>query len=191
MATFSRSVRALLLRGVLRLSLLAVVLVVGWAVFQHVFVGPDSAMMRALTGGFPTTIDRVVDGDTVVATVGGERRRIRVLGIDTPETVKQGTPVQRCGPESSARARSWVRRHPQVRLVADPAAPDEDRYGRLLRYLEPTDGSADLSTTLVASGLARVKAYGQDLERLPELRSAQRRARRAGRGLWGSGCGAR
>lgn len=154
----------------------------------------DGTLGRAFndaTGGGTTTSARViraVDGDTLLVRTAGQRERVRILGIDTPETVKPGAPVQRCGPAASARAKAWVRSHPRVRLVTDPSAPDRDQYGRLLRYVEPRGGGRDLSTVQVAAGLAKVKAYGQDLDRLDDLRSAQRRARRADRGLWGSGC---
>ena len=191
MSFLVRSFSRLLLRVSLQLALAAVALAGLYAAYDHFFVGPDSALSRAFTSALPVTIERAVDGDTLVATVGGRRERIRLLGIDTPESVKPGAPVQRCGPEASARAKAWVRKHRQVKLVKDPAAPDEDRYGRLLRYAEPTDGSRDLSTVQVAAGLARVESYGQDLDRLPDLRHAQARARRADRGVWGSGCAAR
>lgn len=100
--------------------------------------------------------------------------------------MKPGTPVQKCGPEASTRAKSWVKAHPTVKLVRDPAAPNRDKYQRLLRYVEPTDGSRDLSTVQVAAGLARVKAYGEHLSKLPALQAAQRRAKTAHRGLWGT-----
>jgi micrococcal nuclease len=134
------------------------------------------------------TIERAVDGDTLVVRVGGERVRVRVLGIDTPETVKPDTPSQPCGPEASAGARAWAADHPRVRLRSDPAAPDADRFGRLLRWIDPVDGSPDLSAVQVGDGLARVAAYGQDLSRLPALDRAESRARDAGRGLWGGPC---
>jgi endonuclease YncB( thermonuclease family) len=75
-------------------------------------------------------------------------------------------------------------------LRADPAAPDRDRYGRLLRYVEPSrlevQPGEDLSGLQVRRGHARVAAYGQKLEKLPELRRFERQARAAGRGLWGA-----
>jgi micrococcal nuclease len=133
-------------------------------------------------------IVRAVDGDTVIAQTGGRQERVRVLGIDTPETVKPNTAVQRCGPEASARAKSWVRTHPNVTLTRDPAAPNRDRYHRLLRYVQPTDGTRDLSTVQVAAGLARIATYGQHLTKLQDLRRAQTHAKNTHRGLWGTTC---
>lgn len=129
---------------------------------------------------------RAVDGDTLVATIDGTRERIRVLGIDTPETVKPGAPVGCYGPQASKRAKAWVKHHRTVKLRTDPAAPDRDRYGRLLRYVEPTDGTRDLSTVQLAGGYARLALYGQDLAKRNDFRAAQRTARRHHRGLWGA-----
>jgi micrococcal nuclease len=177
-----------LTNGLLRLILLVAVLLAGWAMISHYFIGEDSPFVRAMTGALPVTVERAVDGDTVVARINGRLRRVRVLGIDSPESVKPNSAVQPCGRAASRRAKAWVAKHRSVRLERDPAAPDEDRYGRLLRYVEPIDGTRDLSTVQVTAGLARVKAYGEDLERLPELRRAQSRARSADRGLWGGDC---
>jgi micrococcal nuclease len=77
-----------------------------------------------------------------------------------------------------------------VTLRSDPAAPDRDRYGQLLRYVEPSplevQSGEDLSGLQVRRGHARVAAYGQNLEKLAELRRFERQARAAGRGLWGA-----
>ena len=131
-------------------------------------------------------VTRAVDGDTLVVRVDGKSERVRVLGIDTPETVKPGAAVDCFGPQASRNAKSWVKKHPRVRLQRDAAAPDRDRYERLLRYVSPTDGTRDLSTVQVNGGFARVAAYGQKLSKLDALRAAERRARRADRGLWGA-----
>jgi len=141
------------------------------------------------------TIERAVDGDTLVVRVLGAQKRVRVLGaqkrvrvlgIDTPETVRPNSAVECWGPQASASAKRWATKHRRVRLRRDPAAPDEDRYGRLLRYVDPVSDGRDLSTIQIAGGHARVAAYGQRLDRLPALRTAERRARREGRGLWGA-----
>ena len=54
------------------------------------------------------TVERVVDGDTVDLRFASGRERVRLLGIDTPETVKPNTPVQCFGPEASARAKALL-----------------------------------------------------------------------------------
>lgn len=130
-------------------------------------------------------IVRHVDGDTIIAIVHGKPERVRLIGLDSPETKKPGAPIGCGGPEASANAKRWVRAHPRVRLRTDPATPNRDRYGRLLRYVEPVGKGRDLSTVQVAAGHARVAAYGQRISKLSALKSAQRRSQNARRGLWG------
>lgn len=130
-------------------------------------------------------VERAVDGDTLVVRQSGRRERVRVLGINSPEV--QGTPE--CGGEAASRsAKRWAAANQFVTLRSDPAAPDRDRYGRLLRYVEPARlevaAGTDLSGVQVRRGHAQVAAYGQDLENLAELQRLERTAHRAGRGLW-------
>lgn len=136
-------------------------------------------------GADTVAVIRAVDGDTIIATVDRTDERIRVLGINSPESTKPNAPVECFGPQASKNAKRWVRTHPRVVLRTDRAAPDRDRYGRLLRYVEPAGGGRDLSTVQVAGGYARVAAYGQKLTKLEGLNAAQRTARRHDRGLWG------
>lgn len=143
---------------------------------------------HALKRGAQARVMRAIDWDTLLVRSDGRFERVRILGVDTPETVKPGSAVQVCGSSASAMAKVWARRHPRVRLVADRAAPDRDRYGRLLRYVDPRDGSPDLSSVQTSAGLARTNDYGQHLDRLDDLRAAQQQAKRAGCGLWGTGC---
>ena len=80
-------------------------------------------------------VTRVVDGDTVKVEVRGVETTVRLVGIDTPETVRPGTPVECFGPAASARTKHLLRPGQAVRLVTDPTQDVRDRYGRLLAYL--------------------------------------------------------
>jgi micrococcal nuclease len=125
----------------------------------------------------------VVDGDTldVDEPDGPHRRtRIRLMGVDTPETVKPDTPVQRFGPEASAFAKQAALDR-DVRLELDPREV-RDKYGRLLAYVYLPDGRM-LNRTLVQEG------YGFADPRFPhrydrEFARLQNEAKAAGRGLW-------
>ena len=83
---------------------------------------------------------KVVDGDTVdiVDDVRG-RLRIRLLGIDTPETKKPGFTVGCGGPEATEFAKSTLVGQ-RVAFITDPSQDQRDRYGRTLAYLEKADG---------------------------------------------------
>jgi micrococcal nuclease len=127
----------------------------------------------------------VVDGDTVeVAHRGGVT--VRVIGIDTPETVAPGEPVECGGPAASATAETLLSGR-RVRLVFDPTQGRTDTYGRTLAYLRvPNVG--DFGLAMIERGRAAEYTYDAAYQRQAIYRAAETRARQAGRGLWG-GCG--
>lgn len=131
---------------------------------------------------------RVVDGDTVdvVDDVRG-RLRIRVLGVDSPETKKPGYTVGCWGPEATAFAASTLTGRRMV-LTPDPTQDRTDRYGRTLAYLDTPDGW-DYSVEAARAGAARAYVYrGRPVARAGEIAAAEADARAAGRGLWGPPC---
>jgi endonuclease YncB( thermonuclease family) len=128
-------------------------------------------------------VTRVVDGDTIdVRLHSGAERRVRLVGIDTPE-VYGGT---ECG--GPAASRLLKRRLPdgtQVKLVSDPTQDRVDRYGRLLRYVVKRSTGRDLNRAQVYAGWATVYVYGGNpFERVASYRDAQRAAKAAPRGIW-------
>src|SRR5437879_2174432 len=104
--------------------------------------GASSAVSRpSITGGDANGIViRVVDGDTIVVALPRKHNEsVRLIGIDTPESVKPNTSVQCFALEASARTKALLPPHTPVRLVRDAEA--RDRYGRLLAYVyRSTDG---------------------------------------------------
>lgn len=82
----------------------------------------------------PLAVSRVVDGDTVVLTRAGKKIKVRLIGINTPETVAPGRPVECFGREASAFAKKTLKGR-KVWLEYDPVAGRTDRYGRTLAYL--------------------------------------------------------
>ena len=130
-------------------------------------------------------VTRVVDGDTLKVHVAGREETVRVLGIDTPELHKPGTPVE-CGARAAARAMERFAAGRRVELVTDPSQDERDRYGRLLAYV---DGRRDLGEAMVRSGWAEVYVFEDEpFARLDRYRAAARAARSAGRGVQ-SACG--
>jgi micrococcal nuclease len=123
---------------------------------------------------------RVVDGDTISVRIGGRTERVRYIGIDTPESVKPGTPVQ-CFAKRAAAANAALVAGREVRLVRD--AEPRDKYGRLLAYVYREDGSF-VNATLVRDGYARTLTIPPNVAHASEFARLARAARVAGRGLW-------
>ena len=122
-------------------------------------------------------VERVVDGDTLLLS---DRTRVRLQGIDTPETVKPDHPVEPWGPEASAFAKQFVG-DGQVRLQFDRERIDQ--HGRLLAYVWKDDRL--LNEELLRAGLARAQLqyrYSQRMKR--RFREAEQEAKRAHRGIW-------
>jgi micrococcal nuclease len=134
------------------------------------------------------TVLKVVDGDTVdiVDDVRG-RLRIRLSGIDTPETKKPGYTVGCWGPQASEFAKSNLLGQ-RVAFVTDPSQDMYDRFGRTLAYLDKADGW-DYSVEAARAGAAHSYVYhGHPSARADEIAAAEQEAKAAGRGLWGPPC---
>lgn len=147
---------------------------------------PLSSIQTDVAGGEVTTLYRVttvIDGDTIEVDYFGTLRRVRYIGVDTPETVHPSRPVECFGREAAARNRELVADQ-WVRLERDIS--DTDKYGRLLRYVYVDN--VMVNETLVADGFANVSTYPPDVRHVEEFRSAEATARTERRGLWGAGC---
>jgi micrococcal nuclease len=132
------------------------------------------------------TIVRVVDGDTLKVNVGGHNDRVRLIGIDTPESVKPNTPVQCFALEASARTKALLHQGEVIRLVRDAEA--RDRYGRLLAYVYRQRDGLFVNLALVKDGYAAPYTFPPNVAHVDEFVTAGRQAREANRGLWGK-CG--
>lgn len=127
---------------------------------------------------------RAVDGDTLEAKLdNGQEVKVRLLGINTPESVDPRRPVECFGKEASKHTASLAEGR-RARLEADPQADEVDRYGRLLRNVVLENGS-DLNASLVRDGYAYAYLdYPLNKERKVELARLQDEAKIARRGLW-------
>ena len=111
-----------------------------------------------------------------------DRTTIRVLGIDTPETVDPRRPVQCFGAEASARAHALLDGQ-SVSLEFDASQGREDRYGRTLAYVWLPDGRS-FDETMIADGYAHEYTYDTPYRYQHAYQQAETEARRADRGLW-------
>ena len=136
-------------------------------------------------------VTRVVDGDTFEARIEGDEEDVRLIGVDTPETVKPGSPVECFGPRASSYAHRLLEGR-RLRLVFGEER--RDPYDRLLAYayLDPAleahapDRPRFVNAALVRLGLARTLTIPPNDRFAPLLRRLELRAARAGRGLWGA-----
>lgn len=154
--------------------------------------GPASAVPPAAppTGDYPplpeglpqAAVVRVVDGDTLVVALGGREERVRLIGINTPESVDPRRPVECFGKEASEAARALLEGQ-TVGLEDDESQDSRDANGRLLRYVWLRDGRmANLEQ--LAQGYAAEYTFDRPYRYRDVFRAAQGRARDAGVGLW-------
>jgi micrococcal nuclease len=137
---------------------------------------------------FAARVDRVVDGDTFLATMAGTSQsvRVRVIGIDTPETVKPDTPVRCYGPQASTFTKHLLPAGSVIRADHEPGG-DTDRFGRQLWDVWLPDGRF-LESVLAAAGAARAYPYPPQTEYSVLLRALAAQAQQGQRGLWGPPC---
>jgi micrococcal nuclease len=140
---------------------------------------------RRHLGALHRVID-VVDGDTVSVAYRGSEVSVRVIGIDTPETVHPSVPVECGGPQASATAKRLLTGK-TVRLVLDPSQGRTDYYGRTLAYLK-APGLGDFGLAMIRQGRAAEYTYDSAYARQPRYLAAQSQAQDRARGVWNK-CG--
>ncbi len=128
-------------------------------------------------------VTRVVDGDTAEMELGGSRGEedVRYIGVDTPESVAPGQPVECFGKDASEFNRKLVE---DERVTLEFGAERRDRYGRLLAYVYL--GDTFVNAELVSQGFARTLEIAPNTGFAERFARLQQNAANAGRGLWGS-----
>lgn len=135
-------------------------------------------------------VEHVVDGDTIDVRLGsasgsatGTEERVRLIGIDTPESKKPNTPVECFALEASAGTAQLLPVGTPVRLEQDVEA--RDRYGRLLAYVRRASDGLFVNLELARAGYASVLTYPPNVAHTDEFVTAVAAARASGVGLWG------
>ncbi len=136
-----------------------------------------------LPPGLDTTVERVIDGDTLVVSGG---YRIRLIGVDTPETKDPRRPIQCFGQEASTFLTDLLPQGTGIRLVGDVEA--RDIYDRTLAYAYRLPDGLFVNADLVRQGYARLLTIPPNVAHADELVVLAQQAREAGRGLW-TACG--
>lgn len=126
---------------------------------------------------------KAIDGDTLEIRLGRRTERVRLIGVNTPETVHPTKPVECFGPEASAHTKSLVPPGTDVWLERDTEA--RDRYGRLLAYVWRSADGLFVNLELVAGGWGVPYPFPPNTTHESDFARAASGAARQDMGLWG------
>ncbi len=133
------------------------------------------------SGSGPVRVVRVVDGDTIRVALPSGEEPVRYIGIDTPESVKPGSPVE-CFARRASAFNARLVAGERVRLVRD--IEERDHYGRLLAYVYRARDGLFVNAELVRRGYATAATFPPNVAHELQFRRLANRARMSGRGLW-------
>lgn len=157
-------------------------------IFSLLIVNVGSFLMGNITinsdqpTGSEYNVIKVVDGDTIDVDMNGEKKRIRLIGINAPESVAPNQPIECFGKEASTYLHSLLTGK-NIQLIADPSQSDQDKYGRLLRYVFL--GNIDINQQLLKEGYAKEYTYNNKAYQYQqEFRQSEAQAKIAKVGLW-------
>lgn len=128
------------------------------------------------------TLDRCVDGDTAVFKVKKESKKVRFLGVNTPESVKENSPVEPYGKQASNYTCNKLKKAKKIEIEYDPKSNKEDNYGRLLVWVFVDDKL--LQKDLVRLGYAEVKYVYNDYLYVDELKKEEQKAKDKKLRIW-------
>lgn len=157
---------------------------------------PQMGVAATSTDTILYPVVHVVDGDTIDVLKDGQKVRVRLIGINAPESVDPRRPVQCFGREASAEMKRFVGGQ-SVALETDPSQDLHDKYGRLLAYVflaDPSNPSGHAGSSvnlhMIEAGYAYEYTYDLPYRYQREFKRAQADVEQAGRGLWAAGaCG--
>ena len=150
-----------------------------WIVLAVLVAGCGEAKPSSVPGRESVQVERVVDGDTFEVKLRGQKEKIRMIGIDTPETKKPNTPVMYYGQEAYAYTKKRLEKK-RVELEWD--VDQRDQYGRMLAYV--WIGDELLNRTLVQEGYARIYTFPPNVKYVEQFKKDQEEARKQKKGLW-------
>lgn len=130
------------------------------------------------------TVKRVVDGDTVRIVLDGKEEPVRLIGVDTPETVDPRRPDGCYGKEASDYTKALLPPGTEVRLVRDISERDRTSSHRLLFYIYRASDGLFVNADLVREGFAIAKPYPPDVAHAGEFSTLEHQARTKKAGMW-------
>ncbi len=130
------------------------------------------------------TVEWVIDGDTLDLIIAGRQERVRLIGVDTPESVSRDTPIQCFGEEASTALKGLLPVNSEVRIERDIEA--RDRFGRLLLYVYRAEDNLFINEWLVANGYADTLFFEPNIAFRSSFTERRNAARSEQLGLWAS-----
>lgn len=133
----------------------------------------------------PYDVARVVDGDTIMVTIDHENVKVRLIGMDTPESVH---PDKKKNTEEGKQASAWVKdllKGQQIYLEYDVG--QTDRYGRTLAYVYLADQKTMVNRLLLEEGLAQTMTIQPNTKYANQFHTLQVKAREEKKGFWKTG----
>ena len=125
---------------------------------------------------------RVIDGDTIEVLINNKEDTVRLIGIDSPETLDSRKPVQCFGKEASNKAKEMLSGK-TIRLEPDTTQSNRDKYGRLLRYVFLNN--LNFNKFMISEGFVHEYTYQNNpYKHMEEFKNAERIAREEKKGLW-------
>lgn len=128
------------------------------------------------------SVTEVVDGDTVKVNINGTIETLRLIGLDTPETVDPRKEVQCFGKEASNKGKELLNGK-KVRLEKDSTQGDKDKYRRTLAYIY-TESGIFYNKYMIEQGYAHEYTYNSAYKYQAEFKQAQKNAEANKVGLW-------
>ena len=151
-------------------------------------VGVGLSLLMSCSSGVTTenkvliTIHKVVDGDTVDIDINGNTERVRLIGVNTPETKHPTKPIECFGPEASAYLTQLLPKGTHVRIERDIEA--RDRYGRMLLYLYRESDNLFINLDLVLRGYGTPMSIEPNIFHRNDFVHAAALAETTNVGLW-------
>lgn len=135
-------------------------------------------------GPGPYPVVKVVDGDTLEVQIGRKVQRVRLIGVDTPETVHPNKPVEPFGPEASEFLKKTLTGQ-EVVLAYNHGRVRYDKYKRLLAYVRRSSDNLDVNREVIIAGYGRAEPQYSHERKDEFLKAeAEAEAKREKRGLW-------
>ena len=128
------------------------------------------------------TFVKCVDGDTMRLKINGEKKRVRLLAIDTPESVTPDKPVEAYGKEASNYTCNLVKNANKIEIEYDINSDKEDKFGRVLAYVYVDDKM--IQEELLKNGLAKVAYLYSNYQYTEQFKELEKEAKENKKGLW-------